>query len=161
MKFTATDLAPVQAPPVDAYTVEIQLGMGDADGFSEMMVGPFQRGVHEENLESLLGLLERIAAAFPGGMGGDDNYDHIPGYIQWFKNFLCTPENLQTYYPKAWASATPEEHAKFSELSEGLYKKWPQDPTLDNQSPQYLGSYKVFYYDTDSVKHNVAVELEG
>ena len=159
MKLTVVGPTALEAPPTAAYTIEIETTMGDADGYGGFTMGPFKVGVHEEHLHSVLGALKRMSERFPYGMSGSDTYEDVPGYVQWFDEAYDMAV-LRSYYPKGYASATEGEHEKFFALSEHLYKEWPLDPAMDNQSPQKLNAFKVFYYDHNSVKHDVEIDWE-
>lgn len=124
------------------YVVECEAMFGDADGKGMVVIGGFIKGQDEEHLEDLLQTCERLEKAYPYGRGGGDDYDHIDGFGRWFR-----PDNL-----------SEEEYNSLPECVRDLCAEWLLEPDGMGHQASFEG-YKVFYYDENGVKFNVAVEL--
>lgn len=156
MKLEVTTLVPPMPVDADSYSVEIETMRGDADGYETITVGPFYRGKHEENLQSLLETLDRMGKRFPNGMGGRDNYKDVLGYEQWFGE-IWNMEIAERDYTELLDKHGREVHEKLIELAEPVVEdmSWPFDEIQANQ----LDEYHVYYYNADGKKFNVNFSL--
>lgn len=158
MKISISD--PVPAVANDSYMVEIQSMMGDGDGYRNLVVGPFKRGQHEASLQSLLETLKRMDEKFPRGMGGQDGYDDVLGYYEWFCA-VRSIEALNKYGAELIARDGVDVHQEILDLSTEHYEEWNMDAIVDGIRPEKLDDYTVFYYDAVGTKHTVQIRLEG
>lgn len=150
---------PVPTVAIDSYMVEIQTMMGDGDGYRVLTVGPFKRGQQEDSLQSLLETLKRMDEKFPRGMGGQDNYDDVLGYYEWFCA-VRSIEELNKYGADLIARDGETVHQEILALSGDHYEEWNMDAIVDGMRPEKLDEYKVFYYDAVGTKHTVQISLE-
>jgi hypothetical protein len=118
----------------DTFEVVVTSMIGDADGFPSFTVGPFVRGIDDEVLDSFLQLMTAMSLAYPNGRGGNDDYEHVDGFNDWFGY-----ENM------------PSSIAVFCERL-GIEMYWPNDPHFDGVLS--FRNAQVFYYDAERVAHS-------
>jgi hypothetical protein len=159
VKLTIGDLIPAVAS--DSYMVEVRAMGGDADYYRDFAIGPFKRGEHEENLQSLLETLDRMKEKFGNsGMSWYENYNDVLGYYEWFHG-IHTLEVLIERHGDALVARDGEEiHQKIMDLSKGHSSRWHGDAMVDCESPEQLDKFIVFYYDEAGFKHEVRVDRE-
>lgn len=141
----------------DSYTVEIETMIGDADGYSNLTVGPFKRVEHWENLTSLLTLLTEMKKD-----SFIERYTHIVGFLQWFNPEVKTLDGLTGYdhYFRYLEEDEEKEHETILSLARGFTQEWPYDPRTDEGYHQILANFKVFYYDYTGTKYHTEVTME-
>lgn len=154
MQLTISD--PVPAVTTDGYMVEIETMMGDGDGYRVLTVGPFKRGEQESSLQSLLETLKRMDGAFPRGMSGEDNYDDVLGYYEWFCA-VRSIEDLNKYGPELIARDGVQVHQDVIKFSMNHWTEWNMDAIVDGIRPEKLNHFAVFYYDDAGAKHTVRI----
>jgi hypothetical protein len=140
MKFVVTGTSNVPDYR-DAFVVEVQVMYGDADGYGDFEIGPFAKDKDDALLEDFVTLCKGMDAAYPHGRGGDDNYNHVPGFNEWFDS-----EN----------HLTEEEWEALPQRQRDLGRDWPYDPQGDGVQASFE-KYEVFYYDETGVKFDVKV----
>lgn len=159
MKLTIGDLIPTVVS--DGYMVEVRAMGGDADYYRDFAVGPFKRGEHEENLQSLLETLDAMYKKFKdSGMSWYENYNDVLGYYEWFHGIHTLEVLIERHGDALVARDGAELHEKIMELSKGHSSRWHSDSMTDGESPEQLTSYSVFYYDEAGFKHAVQVDRE-
>jgi hypothetical protein len=125
----------------DAFVVEVKVMYGDADGYGNFEIGPFARDEDEALLGDFVTLCKGMDEAYKYGRGGDDDYNHVPGFNEWFDS-----ENHLT--EEQW-DALPKKQQE-------LCWDWPRDPQGDGIQSSFE-KYEVFYYDETGVKFDVKV----
>ena len=157
MHLDIIDLAKEQIV-ADSYEVVVETYMGDADGWENIVIGPFKPGVDDDVLEYLLVSLEEIAEYWndPEDMGNAE------GFQAWFVEF-------HVEHDEAWfRRRNPNYEHSYVELLEkielvrafmnGKQLLWPKDPISgDDQRNNSYEGYNVYYYDADKSKFEVAV----
>jgi hypothetical protein len=153
MKLVIKDPVPNTKTP-NSYEVVIETMSGDGDGYEDIIVGPFIKDKDEAVMENLFTLLDQMDKAFPHGMGGRDDFDHVGNFAVWFGgNSLLSEEKLNSYYPKYPYSY--QEYVEINNLIGNFATDWVHDPMTDYQSPNSYVGFKVFYYDDNKVQHVV------
>lgn len=149
---------PVVEPPVptESFVVVINTMQGDADGYNAFTVGAFKINKDMENLMHLLQTLKAMSEAYPYGRGGDDSYELVPGFLQWFSREALNMEDIK-HYPSLIALHGEEALVHAFKMSENFHTRWPLDAMSDYEREETLESYKVFYYDSVGRKHNVEI----
>lgn len=157
MKFQITTPASAPAVDPDAYVVEVETMRGDGDGFETIKVGPFYRGQHEENLQSLLETLERMNEAFPRGVAVRGSYRDVLGFEQWFGE-AWDMATVEEFFPKLLELYGREVQEKLVELAEPVVEdmSWPYEEGRANR----LTGFHVYYYNADGEKFNVEYSSE-
>lgn len=107
----------------DKFVVTVNFMYGDADGSGSEEI-EFDKN-QEPELIDFLNFLGRCAAAYPGGRGGSDDYDHIEGWDKWV-NEETHDETLP-------------------------WLEWQHDPTCDGATASFRGA-SVVWYNTEGVK---------
>lgn len=159
MKLTIGDLIPTVAS--DGYMVEVRAMGGDADYYRDFAVGPFKRGEHEENLQSLLETLDAMYKKFKdSGMSWYENYNDVLGYYEWFHGIHTLEVLIERHGDTLVARDGAELHEKIMGLSKDHSARWHSDSMTDGESPEQLTGYSVFYYDEAGFKHAVQVDRE-
>lgn len=159
MKLTIGDLIPTVAS--DGYMVEVRAMGGDADYYRDFAVGPFKRGEHEENLQSLLETLDRMKAKFEySGMSWYENYNDVLGFYEWFHGIHILEVLIERHGDALVARDGAEIHQEIMALSKDHSSRWHGDAMVDCERPESLTSYRVFYYDAAGFKHEVRVDRE-
>lgn len=128
--------------PINAYIVRCEAMYGDADGYGELLIGPFKRNQDEEHLQDFIQFCERMKREYPWGRGGGDDYNHVEGFNKWF----CS-DNL-----------SEEEYEALPQTVKDVGDYWLNDPQSDGSQASFEG-YSVFYYDENGAKFNVSVRL--
>ena len=143
MKLTIKEPMP-NGKTANSYEIVVTTYQGDGDGDVQLVLGPFHT-TDLELLEDALLTLDRVAKAFPQGMGGQDDFNHIEGFTVWFDDieYLDDPDFV-----------VPEGIAR----TRG-YDNWPSDPMSDYTSPNSYSGHKVFYYDAEKTVHYVDFEI--
>lgn len=163
MQFNVT--TPVEPPEPESYVVEINTYRGDADGDSQLLMGPFKAGKDDESLQSLLETLRRIKERFPHGRGGSSEFSYesnVLGFAQWFGvNPSSTVEELQECYPQLVEKFGLETNLAVSALVKDFYsEEWPYQEGYPDMIEESLDNYKVFYYNEIGDKFNVEIDWE-
>lgn len=159
MQLTITD--PIPAVAIDGYMVEVRAMGGDADYYRDFAVGPFNRGEHEKNLQSLLETLTRMDEKFKdSGMSWYESYNDVLGYYEWFHGIHALEVLIERHGDSLVARDGEEIHQKIMDLSKGHSSRWHGDAMVDCERPEQLTSYSVFYYDEAGSKHAVRVDRE-
>jgi hypothetical protein len=148
---------PVPAVTNDGFMVEIETMMGDGDGYRTLAVGPFKRGEQEASLQSLLETLQRMDGKFPRGMSGEDNYDDVLGYYEWFCA-VRSIEDLNEYAVELITGDGVKVHQDIIDLSMDHWTEWNMDAIVNGIRPEKLNQFTVFYYDIAGVKHTVQID---
>lgn len=79
------EILPVAPLPKDVFILKCIAGFGDADGQEEVTVGSFENTTEGlVRLEDAVRCCERMKNRFPYGMGGEDNYEDVEGFAEWF-----------------------------------------------------------------------------
>lgn len=78
---TGSDFTPPIPDP--GYYAALHYMYGDADGYNDVVAGPFPYGQKHLFIE-FLNVLEGMLSAYPEGKGGFDGYGHVPNYAKWF-----------------------------------------------------------------------------
>lgn len=132
----------------ETYEVVITTMSGDADGYDEIVVGPFHNGDTDDlaALEDLLKTLDRMETTYPHGRGGGgrDEYDHVAGFNAWFCEIDSSEDPAD-----ATALAYLKRHENFPD--------WPYDMYSDCQ--QSADGHKVMYYNDEREEFDVKVEI--
>lgn len=93
------EILPAPVPPKDIFILKCIAEFGDADGQEEITVGIFANSAAGlEDLESAVRCCERMKNRFPYGMGGDDNYEDVEGFSQWFHGGDSWPNDPRSDY---------------------------------------------------------------
>lgn len=129
----------VKRNPKNAYVIECEVMFGDADGKEMVTLGPFKESTDMEYLYEAIQACKNMKNAYPNGMGGDDNHNHVEGYDLWFSG--CLIEGLPKNDPRYKLSC-----------------EWPQDPTNDYEGSASFEEYKIYYYDENEIKYHVKEE---
>lgn len=174
MRFLIEEPVPSKHKPM-TYEVEIRVMHGDADGYNTFTIGPFIYGVDEDALTSLVETLDRIAAAYPSGRGGNwekYGFQHIEGFYSWFHDSYARNEKEYLDNIVKWTKTTVpyDVFAKHHTLAvppggetpEWGYPEWPHDVTMGDEGLEAdLDEYSVYFYDEFGTKHRVKVEKDA
>lgn len=123
----------------DCFVIEVKGMYGDADGYGSLSYGPFHH-TEQELMTSFIEFLDRMAAAYPHGRGGYDDYYHVEGFKEWMDA----------------DSLTQEEYDALPKRIKELSQYWLNEPQGDGMQASYNG-FKVFYYNPYGVKYDVEV----
>lgn len=69
--------------PEQGFYADLKYMYGDANGYNTVTAGPFPMDKKHLYLE-FLNILEAMLARFPEGKGGFDDYEDVPGYMDYF-----------------------------------------------------------------------------
>jgi hypothetical protein len=158
MKLNIKEAVPNSKTP-NSYEVVIETMSGDADGFENIIVGPFIKDQDEPIMEHLLGVIEEMSKAYPHGMGGSDNFNHIKHFDTWFNTFDdFGPEEEYAYQVKS--DVTYEEYLELNKTFQAFKKDsmWPTDPMTDYTVPNGYRGFEIYYYDENKKQYDVEVE---
>lgn len=156
MRFLIENPVPLNIP-YECFVVHIRTYQGDGDGYFETVMAPFKRGEHEDNLECLVGTLERMLERSKHGMSWRDDYEQVLGFQQWFgscKNL----EDLKLGYSALTSEYPDELHQNMFELAEGFRQGWRNDAITNYETPLAIDSYRIYYYSETGEQFNVSVE---
>ena len=135
---------PISQELKNGYYITIRFMYGDADGYAFREMGPFSKD-EKHLLFDAIETIERCVYAYPRGKGGDDGYEHIPGWAKWFGD--------EDYYDdEDWGDYEDEdEEEDCEEEKESLCQPpqaIPMEYTHDGwHSPATFKDYEVKYYE--------------
>jgi hypothetical protein len=148
----------------DSFTVEIETILGDLDDYGHVVLGPFKRLEHWDNLENLLQLLETMKST-----DFFENYNDVLGFLQWFNPEVATlsaldDDALDTLEMWGCILDTEDEAEmktvrKAFALSHGFVKRWPLHDDGGDPEQHQIESYKVFYHDPNGIRFNTEIRL--
>lgn len=122
----------------NTYVVTISFMEGDADGYVEEEIAIKD----EKDLKEFVDFCFRCAVAYPHGKGGDDRYNHVPGYHRF----------VGDYNKDDWDEDEPYEE------SDTIYLEyWPMQ---DYEWYTSFDSFKVEYYGATGQPCSVKVITE-
>jgi hypothetical protein len=158
MKFVIGDVIPTEKKP-NTYEVTISTMLGDADGYEDVVVGPFAKDQDEELLEGVLTTLKEMQDAYPNG-GRRVGYSKLVGYLAWFLDETIETPVAASYYfdDKEKQQELIVYSTKVVEFCNRVnnYPSWPYSEFTD--SPNSYDGHKIVFYDENLVAHFVTVE---
>jgi hypothetical protein len=158
MKFVIGDAIPTEKKP-NTFEVTISTMLGDADGYEDVVVGPFAKGQDEELLEGLLATLKEMDDTYPNG-GRRSGYSKLVGHLAWFRDEIIeTPEIASYFFDDEEKQQELIDYKtrvlKFCKKTNN-YPNWPYSEFTD--SPNSYDGHKIVFYDENLVAHFVTVE---
>lgn len=151
-----TKTAPVSYTP-DSFTVEIELLLRGGDSYTPLVMGPFKRLEHWDNLEDLLLTLERVDSE------DRDFYKYTLGFLPWFRT--RDDSEIKDFEEECLYELDDDEkedeQKKSIILSTGFAQDWHYEPQTDGEFLQEYSRHKVFYHDNSGLKFETTVQLDA
>lgn len=116
----------------NGYYIIVKFMYGDADGYVEREMGPFNEG-EMDSLFDAIETIERCINEYPCGRGGIDTYNYVKGWVKWFGE----REDYEEYGDKSEPYICPPQAI----MMERTPDNWGSQATFDD--------YKVMYYDNN------------
>lgn len=140
MKFKVLNQQPTKP---EGFYIEVQFMFGDADGYTEEIVGPFSTADFDRATE----FIEWVESLSNYGRQGGTSYE-----AHRWDNDDCMPDNSAKYlYDFGYDLEDKPEMDPIFRI------EWPNDPQADYQYHAAMDGWKAYFINELGQKHNVEV----